>query len=129
MLAQAGGSLEPIVAPKRTQYRRQRDAMNAALSEQFADLRDDVRWDCPAGGFFVPVTLPFAFGPAELRRCARDHDVLVTPMRFFCVGASRDAQIRLSFSAERSDAFTKASRDSRPSFARSFAASDARHTT
>ena len=98
ILLQTGGTLEPIVTPKRARYRQQRDVMVAALEAHFAGRRDEIEWHVPAGGFFLPMTLPFEFGPRELRRCALDHGVIVCPMRFFCIGAPRARQIRLSFS-------------------------------
>jgi (S)-3,5-dihydroxyphenylglycine transaminase len=96
-LLQHGGSLEPIVAPKRAQYKRQRDAMLAALAESLGDV-PGVTWNRPAGGFFLTVTLPFEFAAADLRECARTYGVIVTPMRFFAAGSPRVHQIRLSFS-------------------------------
>jgi (S)-3,5-dihydroxyphenylglycine transaminase len=96
LLSRTGGSLEPIVARKREQYKQQRDAMLDALQEHLA--LPGVSWQRPAGGFFLPMTLPFEFGPAELRRCALDYNVIVSPMRFFCMGRPRANQIRLSFS-------------------------------
>jgi (S)-3,5-dihydroxyphenylglycine transaminase len=99
MLLESGGSLRPIVEPKRVQYQQQRDAMVDALRDRFADLAGHVSWRTPAGGFFLPMKLPFDFGPAELRQCALDHGVIVSPMRFFCVGPPRTHEIRLSFSS------------------------------
>lgn len=98
VLLSTGGSLEPVVAPKRSQYRQQRDAMVDALGRTFADLRPLVSWNTPGGGFFLTVTLPFAFGRRELQRCAADHGVIVCPMQFFCLESSRPHQIRVSFS-------------------------------
>jgi (S)-3,5-dihydroxyphenylglycine transaminase len=98
VLLRTGGSLEPVVAPKRAQYRRQRDAMIEALDRAFADLRGCVSWQVPRGGFFLPVTLPFAFGRRALQQCAADYGVIVSPMQFFCLGSARPRQIRLSFS-------------------------------
>jgi (S)-3,5-dihydroxyphenylglycine transaminase len=96
MIRQGGGSLEPIVAPKRVLYKRQRDAMIAALAESFKGSR--VSWTTPTGGFFIPVSLPWRFGEAEVHRCASRHGVIVAPMQFFSVAASRRHQVRLSFS-------------------------------
>jgi (S)-3,5-dihydroxyphenylglycine transaminase len=97
LLIRAGGSLQPIVAPKRRQYRMHRDALVAALRDTFSTA-DDVSWRSPAGGFFLPMTLPFDVGEEEARRCAERHGVIVSPMQFFCVGAERRRQVRLSFS-------------------------------
>jgi (S)-3,5-dihydroxyphenylglycine transaminase len=96
MLLRTGGSLEPMVAPKREAYRQQRNTMLSALHDHF--VNDAVAWNSPAGGFFLTVTLPFEFGPAELRHCASEYGVIVSPMRFFCLGNSGRSQIRLSFS-------------------------------
>jgi (S)-3,5-dihydroxyphenylglycine transaminase len=98
-LLRGNGTLESLVAPKRSQYRRQRDAMLAALDDAFDGGRGDVTWHKPAGGFFIPVMLPFEFGPNELRTCAQQHGVIVCPMRFFHVARERGlTEIRLSFS-------------------------------
>jgi (S)-3,5-dihydroxyphenylglycine transaminase len=96
MLLRTGGSLEPMVAPKREAYRQQRDTMLSALHDHF--VNDAVTWTSPAGGFFLTMTLPFEFGSAELRHCASEYGVIVSPMRFFCLGNSGRSQIRLSFS-------------------------------
>ncbi|HLG59853.1 MAG TPA: PLP-dependent aminotransferase family protein [Vicinamibacterales bacterium] len=98
VLLGTGGSLEPVVAPKRAQYKMQRDAMLGALARTFSDLNGLVSWNSPAGGFFLTVTLPFAFGPPELRRCAAEYGVIACPMQFFCLASRRERQIRLSFS-------------------------------
>jgi (S)-3,5-dihydroxyphenylglycine transaminase len=97
-LIRGGGSLQALVAPKRAQYRAQRDAMLEALGRTFADVRGLITWNRPAGGFFLTVNLPFDFGRPELERCAAEHGVIVCPMDFFCVGAPRRRQVRLSFS-------------------------------
>jgi (S)-3,5-dihydroxyphenylglycine transaminase len=107
VLLETGGSLEPIVAPKRAVYKTHRDTLVAALASEFHDLRHEVTWSSPAGGFFLPMTLPFHFGPQELRRCALDYGVIVCPMRFFCLDAVRTNQIRLSFSYVDPDAIRR----------------------
>jgi (S)-3,5-dihydroxyphenylglycine transaminase len=98
VLLRTGGSLEPIVAPKRATYRAHRDAMISSLHRTLDDLRGVVSWSTPAGGFFLTVTLPFAFGQRELHRCAAEHGVIVCPMQVFCLASRRERQIRLSFS-------------------------------
>jgi (S)-3,5-dihydroxyphenylglycine transaminase len=98
-LRRTGGTLEPIVAPKRARYRLQRDAMLAALGDRFGSGEAGVSWNQPAGGFFLSVTLPFDFGRTELTRCVEDHGVIVSPMRFFCIGPGCRRQVRLAFSS------------------------------
>jgi (S)-3,5-dihydroxyphenylglycine transaminase len=92
-----GGSLESIVAPKRRQFRRNRDVVLAALERAFAPGQG-VTWNRPGGGFFVTVNLPFPFGYAEVSRCAGDYGVIVCPMQMFSIGPGRERQVRLSFS-------------------------------
>jgi (S)-3,5-dihydroxyphenylglycine transaminase len=98
-LTRAGGSLEPLVAPMRAQYRRHRDAMVAGLAAAAERVDHRITWTVPAGGFFLTVTLPFAFGAAELQECAAHYGVIVSPMQMFCLDVERSRQIRLSFSS------------------------------
>lgn len=93
-----GGTLEPIVAPKREIYRAQRDAMVAALRAECGPSGEVLRWTVPSGGFFLPLTLPFEFGVDELQACALEYGVIVCPMRFFCLSDRLRSQVRLSFS-------------------------------
>jgi (S)-3,5-dihydroxyphenylglycine transaminase len=92
------GRLGPLIAEKVERCKRQRDAMLAALAAQLGDLVPTVSWNVPSGGFFLTVTLPFPFGVPELRECAKQFGVVVSPMTFFCVDGSRSNQIRLAFS-------------------------------
>lgn len=58
-----------------------------------------VRWNVPAGGFFLVLSVPFAADDAALADCAREHGVLWTPMyRFYDGGGGRE-QLRLSVSS------------------------------
>ena len=97
VLFETGGSLEPVVAPKRDRYRCQRDAMIRRST-----LRSPIWvgwwWNTPAGGFFLSVTMPFPFGPDEVRRCAAEYGVIVCPMQFFSLTGARQRQLRLAFS-------------------------------
>ncbi len=104
ILLRTGGSLAPLLAAKLPHYRANRDRLLAALAAAFpADgpLAGQVRWNRPAGGFFLTVDLPFAFDQDCLAAAARDHGVVCCPMSFFTVARTpeRDRQVRLSFSA------------------------------
>jgi (S)-3,5-dihydroxyphenylglycine transaminase len=57
-----------------------------------------VRWNRPAGGFFLTVHLPFVVDDAALQECARDYGVIVCPMSYFSLTGGRERQVRLSFS-------------------------------
>lgn len=95
-----GGSLQRQVDEKIPFYRRNRDAMLAALDDSFGrqGLAGRVSWNRPAGGFFLTVTLPFEFDEACVRQAAGEHGVIVCPMSFFSLSPGRERQIRLSFS-------------------------------
>jgi (S)-3,5-dihydroxyphenylglycine transaminase len=97
ILLETGGSLRPLVERKLPFYRGNRDRMLAALEETLGDL-GEVRWNRPEGGFFLTLTLPFAFTDECLTACARDYGVIVCPMRFFALTPGRERQVRLSFS-------------------------------
>ena len=84
---------------------RERAAYGRNLAHLLAGLRrrfpppSPVRWNAPAGGFFVVVTVPFAVDDALLHRSARGYGVLWTPMaHFYDAGAPVNA-LRLSVSA------------------------------
>ena len=101
ILIEHGGSLRQLVAPKLPFYRGNRDAMLGALERAFRGRGigpDRVRWNRPAGGFFMTVDLPFEFDDPCLEACAGEHGVIVCPMPFFALRPGRERQIRLSFS-------------------------------
>jgi (S)-3,5-dihydroxyphenylglycine transaminase len=60
--------------------------------------RPDVTWNCPRGGFFVVVTLPFPADDELLERSAREYRVLWTPMSHFYSGHGALPHVRLAFS-------------------------------
>ncbi len=100
LLLNSNGSLLSIVEKKIPFYRANRDRMLMRLSEEFgtSELRERVQWNRPSGGFFLSVTLPFAFDEQRFHVCASQYGLLCCPMSFFSLGHVRDNQIRLSFS-------------------------------
>jgi (S)-3,5-dihydroxyphenylglycine transaminase len=60
--------------------------------------RADVTWNCPSGGFFVVVTVPFTADDDLLERSAREYRVLWTPMSHFYDGHGGLPHVRLAFS-------------------------------
>jgi (S)-3,5-dihydroxyphenylglycine transaminase len=68
----------------------------AGLGQRFPD--GDVSWNCPSGGFFAVVTLPFAADDKLLERSAREYRVLWTPMAHFYAGGEGLRQVRLAYS-------------------------------
>jgi (S)-3,5-dihydroxyphenylglycine transaminase len=89
-------SLRALVAPRVAHYKKNRDAMLAALARELGGLAG-VSWSRPKGGFFLTVALPFAMTDADVERCAAEHGVIVCPLRWFAT-SGRDREIRLSFS-------------------------------
>jgi (S)-3,5-dihydroxyphenylglycine transaminase len=57
-----------------------------------------VRWNRPAGGFFLTLTVPFTADNAALNRSAADFGVIWTPMSYFYPEGGGDRAIRLSIS-------------------------------
>ena len=93
MLLREEGSLRRWVEPARLIYKRNRDALLAALMDEFGgDAR--VRWNRPQGGFFLSLDLPFAFDAADARACAADYGVIVMPMSFFALDDSQCRRVR-----------------------------------
>ena len=97
VLLAEGLSLARRIAPAIDFYRSNRDAMVQALAAAFpADT--GVTWNKPQGGFFLVVSLPFAFGRAEAEACTRDAGVIVMPLSFFALDERESHRVRLAFS-------------------------------
>jgi (S)-3,5-dihydroxyphenylglycine transaminase len=87
--------------PRIEACRLNRDALLKSMDECIggdALLADRVTWTRPEGGFFIAITLPFAFHTDEMMKCARDYGVIVCPMSYFSSQPEFSQQIRLSFS-------------------------------
>jgi len=100
LLLKSNYSLLPIVEPKLSFYRMNRNFMFDKLAEEFGSDGScgTVKWNRPTGGFFLTVTLPFEFNAELLRICAADYGVICCPMSLFSLSQDRKHQIRLSFS-------------------------------
>ena len=97
LLLENGGSLRGLVRGKLPFYKANRDRMVGCLQRELGGV-DGVRWNRPAGGFFLTVSLPFDFDDESLTLCARDYGVIVCPMSYFSLTSGRERQVRLSFS-------------------------------
>jgi (S)-3,5-dihydroxyphenylglycine transaminase len=81
-------------------YRRNMGLMRRGLRDRFPDEDGPVRWNEPAGGFFLVLTVPFPADDELLEHSAREHQVLWTPMSHFYAASSGDRrELRLSFSS------------------------------
>jgi len=90
-------SLKRLVEPVRSHYWRNRDLLLKCLADAFPD-DCGVRWNRPEGGFFLSVQMPFAFGQAEVERCASEFGVIPMPMSYFALDDTHSATVRMAFS-------------------------------
>jgi (S)-3,5-dihydroxyphenylglycine transaminase len=100
-LLAAGGRVSTLNAQAARYYG---DAMRLTLRHLDDRLPADrraalgVRWNKPAGGFFLTVHVPFRVDEAALTRSAQDFGVIWTPMEYFYPAGGGHYQIRLSIS-------------------------------
>jgi (S)-3,5-dihydroxyphenylglycine transaminase len=101
MLLSADGRTSELNARAAAYYG---DAMRVTLQElersfpQGERARLGVRWNEPAGGFFLAVQVPFRADNAALTRSAEEFGVIWTPMSYFYPQGGGDDEIRLSVS-------------------------------
>jgi (S)-3,5-dihydroxyphenylglycine transaminase len=98
ILLSENGTLNRLVSPQRDHYRRNRDLMLSALSDEFSGNESGIRWNRPQGGFFLIMDLPFRFGEEEVLHCARERQVIPMPLSFFSLSGICQQSIRLAFS-------------------------------
>ena len=89
------GFLDRHVPTIRTLYKRQRDAMLAALARETAGL--DLAWTTPAGGMFLWVRLPEGVDATALLARTVARNVAFVPGAAFYAGAGDPRTLRLSF--------------------------------
>ena len=81
-------------------YRRNMGLMRRGLRDRFPDEDGQVRWNAPAGGFFLVLTVPFRADDELLEYSAREHRVLWTPMsHFYAASPGGRHELRLSCSS------------------------------
>ena len=91
----ADNDVDAHIATIRTRYRRQRDAMVAALERH---MPAGVRHTRPSGGMFLWVTLPEGVSSMALVQRALAAGVLFVPGRPFYTDGGGDDTMRLNFS-------------------------------
>jgi 2-aminoadipate transaminase len=91
----AADGLDEHLVGARARYKRQRDALLAALA---AHMPEGVAWSRPAGGFFIWVTLPEHVDVMRLSSLAADRGVIFFPGHWFYPNRERRNVLRLSFS-------------------------------
>jgi DNA-binding transcriptional MocR family regulator len=90
------GALAAHLARLRTAYRARRDAMLAALDDQFGRL-DGVGWTRPGGGAFLWLTLPRGMSGDALAAAALTEGVACVPGSAFVGPGEPDHALRLCF--------------------------------
>ena len=94
-------SLKGLNQPRVLSYTNKRNHMLECLEREFPPKvggQRTVSWNHPAGGFFINLQLPFAFGYCEMRECAQQFKVIVFPTTLFSLTNEAANQVRLSFS-------------------------------
>jgi 2-aminoadipate transaminase len=89
------GFLERHVPTIRALYKRQRDAMLAALTREMKGL--DVKFNAPAGGMFLWARMPEGIDTVALLPQAVERNVAFVPGAPFYAGAGDPRTLRLSF--------------------------------
>ena len=79
-------------------YRERRDAMLAAIEEEFPAL-DGITWTRPRGGLFVWLTLPSYFDTKDLLAAAIKENVAFVPGGAAFLDGSGTSSMRLNYSA------------------------------
>ncbi len=90
------GLLDGHVAKMRPVYRRRRDAMLRALTEQFGS---GARWSRPEGGLFLWLQLPHVVDSDAMLQDAVAEKVAYVPGSAFSPSGEKNSAIRLNFSS------------------------------
>jgi 2-aminoadipate transaminase len=91
-----GGHLENHLVTQRAEYKRRKEAMDAALSEHFGDI---ARWTDPEGGFFLWVTLDNSVNTTDLFERALAEGVAFIPGPAFSPTGRFAHALRLCFAS------------------------------
>ena len=89
------GFLDRHVPTIRALYKKQRDAMLAALQDNFADL--DVQWTKPAGGMFLWLRMPEGVDTVKMLPAAVERNVAYVPGAAFYADGPDNRTMRLSY--------------------------------
>ena len=93
------GFLDRHVPTIRALYKSQRDAMLAALKQEFSarDADSTLTWNTPAGGMFLWARLPHGMRAIDLLPIAVEHGVAFVPGMPFYADNGDPRALRLSF--------------------------------
>lgn len=79
-----------------------RNAILDALEQHFRKNKEDwsheITWNAPKGGFFLTMKTPVAVTREDVYTCAKEYNVIFTPMSFFYLDEGGQQEIRLAYS-------------------------------
>jgi DNA-binding transcriptional MocR family regulator len=101
------GEFDAQVARLRAVYAERRNALAAALT---AHLPEGCRFDVPAGGFFIWVSLPPHVDAEALLARAEAHQVTFIPGGRFCIDGRGTSHLRVAFSQMKPEALVEGAR-------------------
>ena len=95
-------SLKEYNKEKLANVKLKRDNVLAALETYFTNAPSkkiqNITWNTPEGGYFLTLTLPFSISKEDVINCAKNHQVIFTPMSFFYLYKGGENQIRIAYS-------------------------------
>ena len=95
-------SLQKYNEEKSSNLRKKRDKVLAALAKYINASKEtklqSVTWNVPEGGYFLTLTLPFIITKEDVIACAKNYQVIFTPMSFFHLSKGGENQIRIAYS-------------------------------
>jgi (S)-3,5-dihydroxyphenylglycine transaminase len=97
-LDRVGYDLDGENSPRKEWCKANRDVLTSALQEGLGDV-SGVKWNIPAGGFFLSVDLPFDVDMLQASTAAEQYGVVILPMRAFSPTGRMGRTVRLAFSS------------------------------
>ena len=79
-----------------------REAILKALNKYFINANENwsnkISWNKPRGGFFLSLKIPIAISKEDVYECAKNYNIIFTPMSFFYIDVGGEKEIRLAYS-------------------------------
>ena len=79
-----------------------RNAILEALEQHFRKNKEEwsreITWNAPKGGFFLTMKTPVPVAREDVYTCAKEYNVIFTPMSFFYLNEGGQQEIRLAYS-------------------------------
>ncbi len=112
MLIQHDFSFQEYNKAKLENLKVKKIATMAALDKYFSRsdsaLLNGVTWNAPKGGYFLTLKCPTKITKNDVLTCAREHDVIFTPMSFFYLSEGGANEIRIAYSHVKKSSIDKA---------------------